>query len=160
MLLEHCDAAVPGQPFQKGFLTVDEEIAALRTANACLGSPVAAVVNWGRSAIEGRSAAAPLLHAAQLRAAGLLRGLFLSGCSATEAEYGAWQDTHMPPAPLAPGSLLDATAMREFLAQEHGTTPAFTGIKVAIRPNDASVEARLALLRATAEMAAMAVAGA
>ena len=53
VLVEHCDAFVDGQPPAKGFLRLDQEIAALA---GVAGSAIGLSLNWGRSAIELRTA--------------------------------------------------------------------------------------------------------
>jgi hypothetical protein len=153
IVVEHCDAAFPGKPIQKGFLSIEEEIEAIRIANARLNKPVGGSLNWGRSAIEAQSADVVPRHTALLQAAGLMRGMMFSGCSGTDTPYGVWQDTHMPHAKtdyvsaFADGSLLTEMEMRAFFAQTKATGLGFTGVKVAIRPTDADVPARLAMLR-------------
>src|SRR5262249_52879340 len=98
LAIEHCDAYVTGQPPQKGFLTVREELDALKATHDTR-TPAGLVLNWGRSAIEGRSAATALAHAREAEASGLLVGLMFSGACAQDAVYGDWQDTHAPFAP-------------------------------------------------------------
>ncbi|MEO8754619.1 MAG: DUF4862 family protein, partial [Casimicrobiaceae bacterium] len=162
VIVEHCDAAVEGQPFQKGFLTIDEEITAMTAANRNLDRPVAGSLNWGRSAIEERSATAATHHAAALLDAGLMRGVIFSGCGAVETAYGVWQDTHMPhrrepyTAAFAEDALLTEHEMQLLLAQCRGVDLGFLGIKIAARPLDAPVGRRIALLRSALEVLASA----
>jgi hypothetical protein len=100
LVVEHCDAFIPNQHVpEKGFLTLDEEIMAINNSNRDSNSKVGLMVNWARSAIEGRSAETPVEHIQQIRRAGLLRGLIFSGCTDQESEYGVWRDKHMPPTP-------------------------------------------------------------
>lgn len=101
--LEHCDAYIPGQLPDKGFLLLDEEINALRTVG-----DYGLVLNWARSAIEGRSILEPLKHIAMAKKSGLLKGFFFSGCTdKTDSDYGAWKDTHMPPQNIINGDYLN-----------------------------------------------------
>lgn len=153
ILVEHCDAALPGQPIQKGFLTVEEEIEAISGANRQLDRPIGAVLNWGRSVIEGRSTSAVTRHTGLLQAAGLMRAMIFSGASGADNAYGAWQDTHMPHGPepyidaFEVGALLTEQEIRASLAQTRGTDLAFLGVKVAVRPDTAPIKRRLDLLR-------------
>ena len=52
LVVEHCDAAIPGQDFEKGFLSLDDELDAIDRSDAHVGL----WLNWGRSAIELRNA--------------------------------------------------------------------------------------------------------
>ncbi|WP_430867225.1 DUF4862 family protein [Demequina aurantiaca] len=151
ILLEHCDALVTGQAAAKGFLTLEEEIAAIRAA----GSPdsLGIAINWGRSAIEMRDSRAPVGHVSAASRAGLLRAVVLSGASDQDSPWGgAWGDAHIPPsgadAALAASSasLLDDDAMAETLAD--AGPEALLAVKVSVRPTDASVAQRVAVARA------------
>jgi hypothetical protein len=91
--LEHCDAYIPGGSNQnKSFLNLDDEIEVLSEFKSHYGL----IINWGRSAIEGRSVDTPLKHIELAIRHSLLRGVFFSGVSDTSKEYGIWKDTHMP----------------------------------------------------------------
>jgi len=102
LAIEHCDAYRPAQPPQKGFLALSQELDALAASEGGR-TPAGVVLNWGRSAIEGRSAETPLAHARSARDAGLLVGLMFSGACARDPVYGDWQDTHAPFAPMFRG---------------------------------------------------------
>lgn len=60
LIVEHCDALVPGQVVSKGFWPIEEEIVAIRAALETAGTDAASQgtprlgvgINWGRSAIE------------------------------------------------------------------------------------------------------------
>jgi hypothetical protein len=140
ILIEHCDASRPG-PTAKGFLELEEEIAAIRMAESGIGM----VVNWGRSAIEGRGPATPIDHVRRVRDAGLLGGIMFSGCTdRADHRGGAWGDFHLPVAdPNDPDdpSLLDAPAIRSTLDAGAGA-PMFVGVKVSCGPQ-ASIGQRL-----------------
>ncbi len=146
--VEHCDAYVPGQLPEKGYLSLDEEIGVLRELQH-----VGLVVNWGRSAIEARSAAGALGHLARTRSAGLLRGLFFSGCTDhPNSPYGAWRDTHMPPRPypgsrhLAEESLLGDAEIGDALAEAQACdAPVYLGAKVLDPARPGSLERSLGL---------------
>lgn len=91
--IEHCDAWVEGQTPEKGFLTLGEEIEALQL----LGADIGIFINWGRSAIELRSAERVVEHIRIAKESGLLQGIIFSGASDQEGTFGpAWIDAHHP----------------------------------------------------------------
>ena len=145
LVIEHCDAFTPAHPAHKGFLSLDDELAAieLTEADAAARSGGAALgmsVNWARSVLETRDPATGCAHVARIAAAGRLSGIVFSGCgSDPDQPYGAWQDNHMP---AGEGSLLTAAAIRATLAAGR---PGFIGVKVGARPADLSVARRIAL---------------
>ena len=158
LLVEHCDAAVQGRDPVKGFLPLEDELRAIRATNAAAASttsaepilPVGVVINWGRSVIEARDAAAADAHIA---AAGpLLRGLVLSGCSGapTDPAYGAWADSHMPHEAVAAGSLLTVDALRSAVraaaaaAAAGGRPLLYLSAKLGLRPVTAPAASRAA----------------
>lgn len=157
VVVEHCDALVDGQTPAKGFWTLDDEIAAILDH----GHPTLGLnLNWGRSAIEGRSATTPLDHAVAAREAGLLRGIIFSGATDTETPWGApWGDAHIAPAgddpALAPSaaSLLDAAAVTATLAAAGPLD--HVGMKITAAPGT-DVPGRLALARAALDLLARA----
>lgn len=132
LIIEHCDAATPHHPAEKGFLTLEEELRTLQET-----PDVGVALNWGRSAIELRSADAVLEHIALAVASGRLRGVVLSGVADAESRYGpAWADAHLPLCadppigtreslltPLRVASVLDAAGPLEWV-----------GIKMTARP--------------------------
>jgi len=152
LVLEHCDAHVPNQVASKGFLSLADEIAAIEAVNTRYGSDVGIVVNWGRSVIETRSAQGALDHIALAKQHGLLAGLMLSGASGQDTPYGAWRDSHMPPAPAsaggigAEGSLLTEAALQACLQASGGRQLPILGLKIGIRPLDASLDERMAYI--------------
>jgi len=100
--LEHCDALTIDHPAEKGFLSLEEEISVLESVGG-----IGLVLNWGRSAIEARSNTGPLLHIRQALEQQLLQGFVFSGCTDDRnSPYGAWKDSHTPPAVLCSESLL------------------------------------------------------
>ena len=106
------------------------------------GTRLGVLVNWGRSAIEGRNAATATEHIALAHDAGLLRGLMFSGCSGDAASRGgAWANMHLPPqltAPDAEPSLLDEAAIVNVLTAA-GNLPeiAVFGMKIGCTPGSA-----------------------
>lgn len=93
LVVEHCDAEVEGLKPEKGFLTLEEEIAAIRASGADIGISL----NWGRSAIEFRDADRAVEHVKVAADSGLLRGMIISGASDKDGAFGpAWIDAHHP----------------------------------------------------------------
>jgi len=153
VLIEHCDAPVPGRTAAKGYLSLADELAAV----ASVGSDLVGVsVNWGRSAIEGRSVATPLEHVQAAARVRVLRAVVFSGATDQETAWGpAWSDAHIPPradgaadSPLAPSaaSLLGSHEIAATLAA--AGEQCLVAVKVAVRPADADVATRLAVARA------------
>jgi len=144
LLVEHCDAAIEGQPAAKGFLSLAEEIDALR------GLPVGLVINWGRSAIELRDPDRVVEHLTLARDAGLLRGLIFSGAADSDGDgVAAWADQHLPVAREGGVggeqlSLLTGERMRAALAAAGDLD--YLGLKVGWRGGDATAAERAALV--------------
>lgn len=110
VLLEHCDAWVPGQTPAKGFLPLSEELAVLK---GLANTPIGISLNWGRSLLELRDPDRVGEHLIEARNSGLLRGYTLSGASGVDNAVGkGWADSHLafkdlPDAAYAePGSLM------------------------------------------------------
>lgn len=164
VLLEHCDALVPGQAAAKGFLTLADEVGAIGnvlggSGGATDGAGALGVsINWGRAAIEGRSARTPVEHVSTAAEAGLLRAVVLSGATDADTAWGpAWGDAHIPPRgdddalAASAASLLDAEAVRTTLAA--AGPGCLVAVKVSVRPTDADVATRLAVARAALALA-------
>ncbi|MFF3571980.1 DUF4862 family protein [Nocardia jiangxiensis] len=101
VLVEHCDAYVPGQTPAKGFLTLDEELDAVRAVAA---PHIGSSLNWGRSLIELRDPASIVDHIDRANAAGTLRAFTFSGTAAIATSYDvAWADSHLPLRDPEPG---------------------------------------------------------
>lgn len=150
LVVEHCDAYVEGQECSKGFLTLGQEIQAIRAVNQISTQPVGVCVNWGRSVLETRKAVGAVEHIALAARYGLLKGLMFSGISGAETEYGAWQDTHMPQAPDigligAKESLLTQKEMQACLKAAKTEALSYVGIKLGVRPFEAGIDERIAL---------------
>jgi len=164
LVVEHCDAYVPGRTPAKGFWSIEDELAVV-VAKGRPADVLGMCVNWGRSAIEGRSTATAVEHTRAVADAGLLRMLVFSGATDVETPWRpAWADTHMPPraddrAALAAssGSLLGASEIAETL-KVAGDVPR-VAVKVAVRPTDADVATRLAVVKASLELVAEAQTG-
>jgi hypothetical protein len=144
LLVEHCDAAVPAHAPEKGFLRIEDECAAIGLSSG--PTPARILINWGRSAIETRSARGPLEHLRRAREAGLLAGLFFSGATPGHPDYGAWKDTHAPFSTSCPASLLTPDAAKISLGEAGELT--YLGLKIQPLPATLGVAERLAMLRA------------
>lgn len=151
IVIEHCDTLVEGQTPVKGFLSLEDEINAVKTVNAKCNSNIGIVINWGRSAIETRSVDGVIDHINQAKTAGLLTGLMFSGVSATECPYGVWADTHMPAAASenseigAEHSLMTEAEIHKCIAAAGKVD--ILGIKLGIRPKDELIDNRIAYNR-------------
>ncbi|MFI5347656.1 MAG: DUF4862 family protein [Elusimicrobiota bacterium] len=144
LLVEHCDAAVPAHAPDKGFLRIEDECAALNLSSG--PTPARMTINWGRSAIETRSAEGPLEHIRRAREAGLLAGLFFSGATPAHPDYGAWKDSHAPFSNICPASLLTSAAAKMTLNE--AAEIAYLGIKIQPLPAPLGTEQRLEMIRA------------
>lgn len=141
LVIEHSDGFIPGQAYEKGFLSVEAEIAAIERS----GAPVGMWLNWGRSAIELRDADAVTDQIAHVASSGRLRGLAFSGAAAQESPYGyPWIDAHLPILSTYPESLsiLDDAHVADALVAAGDV--AWLGLKAARRPDDATAAAALA----------------
>ncbi len=153
LLVEHCDADVPGQTPAKGFFPLADEIAVVRSFD--LPADVLGMsLNWGRCAIEGHGSRLPVEHIRAVTDAGLLRAYIYSGATGEDTLWGpAWTDMHIPSRGDAPAlaaseaSLLGPDEIAETV-RAIGDTPRI-GLKFGIRPVDADVATRLAVVEAT-----------
>lgn len=144
--VEHCDAQVAGQEPNKGYLRLDQELAVLDQVSAA--APAAGwglVINWARSAIEGRSAATALAQIKAGAASGWLRHLGFSSCSGEQTAFGVpWVDAHLPLAgtSCAPaGTLLGAAEIADALASAGQVS---YGLKIGLRPDELTAAEKLA----------------
>jgi len=144
LLVEHCDAAVPGRAPDKGFLKIEDEALAVKLSRG--ETPLGLAVNWGRSAVETRSAEGPLEHLRRANQAGLLGALFFSGAIPSHPEYGEWRDAHAPFSTTCPGSLLTPAAAKAALAEAPACP--IIGLKLQTKPASLPVPARLAVIAA------------
>jgi hypothetical protein len=154
LLIEHCDAHVPGRPSAKGYLSFDDELDVIADLNAS-GHRYGMLVNWARSAIEARSTSRPLEHISSALMAGLLRGFMYSGCTdRPDGRGGAWADFHLPPggADARQHSLLDAPAIAATRAAlgDPGDLAVF-GMKVGAAATD-TLGQRLAIIRRSTQL--------
>ena len=144
LLVEHCDAAVPGHAPDKGFLRLEDECAAIGLSSG--PTPARVLINWGRSAVETRSSDGPREHLRRAREAGLLSGLFFSGVTPAHPDYGDWKDSHAPFSVSCPASLLTPAAAKSAL-NEAGEL-SYLGLKIQPLPASLGVAERLAMIGA------------
>lgn len=114
ILVEHCDAFRTDGNHAKGFLSLEDEIWAIqKVAASSPATPVAAMLNWGRSVVEGRNPKHILQHIQRLKREKLLKGFIFSG---TTPEFS---DKHTPPPTSVGGkiffenSLMTATEIQK-----------------------------------------------
>ncbi|MFD4422037.1 DUF4862 family protein [Agromyces sp. NPDC058484] len=147
LVVEHCDAEVPGHEPEKGYLPLEDEIGAVRAA----GAPVGIAINWGRSAIELRDGDRVTEHIRLAASEGLLRGLMFSGASGEEGAFGRpWLDAHHPfarsgPHPFGdPVSLLTEQRVADALRAAGAVD--WLGVKVGWAGDDGTVSDRVTMI--------------
>lgn len=160
LALEHCDAARPERQPEKGFLEIEEELEVLRAIG---DDRLGLSINWGRSAIEGRSARTPLQHVARASEAQLLSGIMFSGASDAEGPWGsAWSDSHVAPRGAGSessawsASLLGEEQIRATMDAALGSDLRFLGVKITAAPDSTPVAERLVVAQRALEMVAQA----
>lgn len=155
ILIEHCDTVIEGQSPAKGFMNIEDEIDVLKILNKQIDVPMGLLINWGRSVIETRCCDGAIEHIKLAQTNGLLQGLMFSGVSDQESEYGAWRDSHAPAAKVNDNSfgfehsLMTESEMHRCLAACDGELPSILGIKIGVRPEQTSVNDRVAYNRDT-----------
>lgn len=148
LAIEHCDSAGPGRPYEKGFLDLSVELSAASGAKN-----TGVWLNWGRSTIELRDAAAVTAQVTEAAETGLLMGLTFSGASSVAGPYGvAWADAHLPFAETdtTSRSLLNQLRAQEAIQAAPGIP--WHGLKVSRRLGDESVAEVLATVRANLQV--------
>lgn len=136
LVIEHCDQYIEGQPPEKGFLSIDDEI------DLCRNTDIGLTINWGRSCVEGRDAELPERHIQAAVEADVLHGIMFSGAGPDETSYGySWIDGHLPMAPDEPTSWMTADRVADCVRSAQ-QSPRYVGAKVCV-PADASLEERL-----------------
>jgi hypothetical protein len=93
VMIEHCDRFRPDEQFEKGYLSLEEEISAAKRLDS---GGIGFVINTGRSAIEGRNIGRIGEHLESVCQIGFPVGLIFSGTSRFENSFGPWKDLHMP----------------------------------------------------------------
>lgn len=160
IVVEHCDAPREGRPFAKGFLEISDEMAAIQNIG---DSRLGITINWGRSAIEGRSAAYVDDQIAQVADAGLLRGLMFSGVTESAGDWGtAWDDGHIAPRGVAPAlaqsaaSLLGEGEIRSALAAADSSEMlSYVGVKVTVLEAESDLERCYSVAQETLKLAGL-----
>ncbi len=142
----------------EGVLEIGEESAVVEAVDDVR---LGLCVNWGRSAIEGRSTRTPPRHVRLAARTGRLAGLMFSGASAVAGDWGGpWADGHIAPrgAGSAPSdwaeSLLGVEEISETIAAAGGAEPGFLGVKITCGPASTSVADRIVTARHALEMIA------
>ena len=157
IIVEHCDAytKINTRP-QKGFLTLENEISAIKQANDKCGSNIGILINWGRSAIEDRNVNGPIRHIKYAVKNKVLSGLMFSGTTANDNNlYGAWSDLHMPPAPFAdyqyfePQSLMTYENIKKSLSECDMNALEYLGLKLLAMPKESTIEKRITINKNT-----------
>lgn len=143
IMIEHCDAPMPGHQPEKGFLSLADEVAVTRD----LGLGV--MINWARSVIETRSPDGAVAHVTE--AGDQLRGVIFSGVADTPVDrFPAWADAHLAPAPREPASLLTESEIARTKAAAGEAV--LLGAKVGASSSDRSPADRAATVLTTLEL--------
>ncbi|MCF6765386.1 DUF4862 family protein [Thiotrichales bacterium 19S3-7] len=145
--IEHCDAKAADRLPEKGFLSLADEICAIREVEH-----VGIMLNWARSVIEGHSRDRAIKHIQQAQDSGYLRGYFFSGCSDSPSSvYGAFKDSHMPPRLAeideSKDSLLDEHTIETIYNQLNADS--YLGIKIAPAVKKFDLKSLLSLTKNT-----------
>ncbi|MGV9183355.1 DUF4862 family protein [Arcanobacterium canis] len=146
-VIEHQDAFIPGQAPQKGFLSLDDEIAAISEAGT---EHTFISLNWGRSAIEGRGSDLPLQHIQQAGASGKLAGVIFSGAHDVDGDYGlAWTDSHVALKRDEPSSIMTDDLVKRDAHEALTHNISYFGAKLTLDARY-TVDERIAILRRVA----------
>ena len=155
LVIEHCDSG-RNENSVKGFLSIDEEIDAIKSINNKYGADIGVTINWARSAIEYRSEHGAVRHINKLNECDLLRGLMFSGTGNRESIYGIWSDLHMPIAKedgisyFEEASLMTKKNVAECLTISNYSNLDYLGIKVLAMPiNESSLNQRIGINKDT-----------
>lgn len=152
LVVEHCDRWTERHTPEKGFLPLEAEIEVARSVGVRLA------INWGRTCLEERSAAAVLTAVETTHRAGVLAGLMFSGVSPLTTPYGGpWADAHLPAAEDDADSLMTSAAIAACISEAYspldGIPPlVYLGAKISA-PTVATVTRRLQLLETIARAA-------
>lgn len=147
LAVEHCDAGLPANQTQKGFMSLTEEIAAVETARGSTGAQIGLTVNWGRSAIETQGPEGPVEHIQTITGASQLFGIIFSGAAPRPTAYGAaFADVHVPLGGTglgcSPDSLMTRDAIHTCLKAGNAHL-LYLGVKVAALPKAQTLQERL-----------------
>lgn len=150
LVIEHCDSGRLSITPVKGFISIEEELAAILAVKTKHSIDIGMTINWARSVIEARNQNGANQHILKAIKSGALRGLMFSGTSAVESIYGKWTDLHLPVA-REPGidyfeetSLMTAENMKSCLVDSGWKELSYLGVKVLAMPIiDATCERRV-----------------
>ena len=92
--IEHCDEALNDNSFEKGFLSLKDEIEVIGSISSECNMGI--TLNWARSAIEGKNPNRVIDHIKLTQENKVLSGFIFSGTSSNDKAYGIWKDKHMP----------------------------------------------------------------
>ncbi len=157
LVVEHCDAFSKSHIPEKGFLTLEEEIQAIKNVLPLAEQlSLGITINWARSVLETRQTETPVIHVLQAKEAGFLKGLMFSGCSNQDTAYGVWKDTHMPPSDMDDNlfstkhALMTPEQIKRCLLAADCQNLSYLGIKIMALPQElATIENRVNLNRET-----------
>lgn len=141
ILIEHCDAFIQGRVPAKGFLSLEDEIEAIKTVDP-ESKQFQILINWGRSAIEGHDPDQPREHIENCVKFDCLGGLIFSGVAENDPLYGDWADSHAP----FNRTLMTQTRVHECIVaatRGHRDLPDVFGFKIQALPKTLSVSERL-----------------
>lgn len=125
LVIEHCDKFVPSQKPEKGFLSIGQEINIARELGVRIH------INWGRSAVEGRSADTAYDHIQECAKNGVLAGLIFSGAGPEPTQYGySWIDGHLPTSAYEPSSLLTSNQIER--CSQAAESAEYIGAKICV----------------------------
>ncbi|MFJ2553847.1 DUF4862 family protein [Microbacterium sp. NPDC087591] len=150
--VEHCDAHIGAGTPDKGYLRLEDELAAISRSDGAGDAVCGITINWGRSAIESRDPSGAAAHVDM--AGDRLIGYMLSGVASEAGPYGpAWTDSHTPVVDAADPAVSILT--RERAAQ--AITPAvlraaYRGVKTSWRPAGEDISTRVAALQTAVDL--------
>lgn len=143
LIIEHCDSGREVNSV-KGFLSLDEEIKAIKYINKKYNQSLGITINWARSVLETKNINMPQKHIKVLNQLGLLKGVMFSGTSSHSVDYGNWTDLHLPMAKekginyYEESSLMTANEIKKTLLCCNLEQLDYIGIKVLSMPIDGS----------------------
>eukprot|EP01119_Soliformovum_irregulare_P000554 TRINITY_DN1038_c0_g4_i1.p1 TRINITY_DN1038_c0_g4~~TRINITY_DN1038_c0_g4_i1.p1 ORF type:complete len:248 (+),score=88.95 TRINITY_DN1038_c0_g4_i1:145-888(+) len=152
VVIEHCDALVPSHDPIKGFLALEDELRVIESLQSKkdVKTPFGMSINWGRSAIEGRSDQTPFEHISKIKnfesrlSRPILRGLMFSGVTSSDPIYGNWIDGHPPfasPNLNSRNSMLTPELAKQCI--DGAGSLLYLGLKIAPKPIDMPLDEKL-----------------
>jgi hypothetical protein len=153
LMVEHCDRWHPDRESIKGFLSLEDEIWAVHQSQPGAKTELGVVINWGRSALEGRSTKTPIEHLRLVRKEKLPLGLFFSGTTVDHPIYGAWLDKHTPfekaygAQYYTEGSLMTSSEVKACLRESDWKHLRCLGFKIMPLPKDLPIHEKIGFIR-------------